>query len=210
MADVMNQAGQNQGITFDQMKSIMQQNKKPWGQQHPWQMAGAGTGAAALSGLLSGLFSGGGMFGKKERTDQVPLFSPEIMKLKNQMPLEIWQQLMGNQFDFGPIENLARQGFEQKTIPSIMSRFNMGSNLNSSAQMGALGEAGTNLDAQLAAMRQNYGQERQRLLASLFPTAMSPSFENVGRPRQQGGLEQGGNAIMTMLPYLIKAAAMAA
>lgn len=205
MADVMNQAGQNQGITFDQMKSIMQQNK-PWGQQHPWQMAGAGTGAAALSGLLSGLFSGGGMFGKKERTNQVPLYSPQIMGLKNRMPLQIWEQLMGNQFDFGPIEQLARQGFQQKTIPSIMSRFNMGSNLNSSAQMGALGEAGTNLDAQLAAMRQNYGQERQRLLASLMPTAMTPSFENVMRPRQAGGIEQGLGAILQLLPYLAMAA----
>ena len=200
----MNQAGQNQGLTFDEMKTLMQQNK-PWVQKNPGTAMAGGGALAGLSGLASGLFSGGGMFGKSEKTNQVPMYSPQIMALKNQMPLEIWQQLMGNQFDFGPIEQLARQGFQQKTLPSIMSRFNMGNNLNSGGQMGALGEAGTNLDAQLAAMRQNYGQERQRLLASLMPTAMTPSFENVMRPRQAGGIEQGLGAILQLLPYLAMA-----
>ena len=204
MADVMNQAGQNQGITFDQMKSIMA-NNKPWVQRNPGTAMGLGGGLAGLSGLASGLFGGGGMFGHREKTNQVPMYSPQIMALKNQMPMQIWEQLMGNQFDFGPIEQLARQGFQQKTLPSIMSRFNMGNNLNSGGQMGALGEAGTNLDAQLAAMRQNYGQERQRLLASLMPTAMTPSFENVMRPRQAGGIEQGLGAILQLLPYLAMA-----
>lgn len=218
----MSQQGQNQGLSFDQMRTLLkdqnkyqtqrnqtlyeqQQANRPWAQRNPGTAMAGGLGIAGLSGLASGLFGGGGLWGKKERTDQVPMFSPEIMALKNQMGPQIWQQIMGGQFDFDPIEQLTRRGFQSKTMPSIMNRFNMGNNLNSSAQMGALGEAGAGLDQQLAGMRQDYGLQRQRLLASLMPSAMSPSFENVGRPRQQGGMEQGMNALLQMLPYIAAA-----
>lgn len=181
----------------------------PWGQQHPWQMGGATLGAATLAGMLSSLMSGG-MMGKKERVQQVPLYSPEIMNLKNRMAPELYSQIMGNQYDFGPVEQLTRQNFQSQTIPSIMNRFNFAGNRGSGGLNAALSSAGSNLDMQLAAMRQNYNQQRQGLLASLMGTSLTPSFENVGRPRQPGALEGGGDAIMTMLPYLIKALAKAA
>ena len=215
----MNQTGQNQGLTFDQMKEMAkiknqyqidqwnrQQANRPWVQKNPGTAMAGGAGLAALTGLASGLFGGGGLFGKSEKTNQVPLYSKEIMGLKNMMPIQLWQQIMGDQFDFGPIENLARRGFESKTLPSIMNRFNMGNNLNSSSMQGAITGAGGMLDAQLAAMRQNYGQERQRLLASLMPTALSPSFENVTSERKPGGAEQGMQMLMQLLPYLAMAA----
>lgn len=203
----MSQQGQNQGLSFDQMKQLLGQQEKnrPWAQQNPGTAMAGGMGIAGLSGLASGLFGGGGLFGKSEKTNQVPMFSPEIMALKNQMGPQMWQQLMGGQFDFDPIEQLTRRNFMGKTMPGIMNRFNMGNNLNSGAQMGALGEAGAGLDQQLAGMRQNYGLQRQGLLASLMPSAMSPSFENVARPRQQGGMEQGMQALMQMLPFILSA-----
>lgn len=203
----MSQQGQNQGISFDQMKQLLsdQRANRSYMQRHPVAGSAMGMGAAGLAGLGSGLFGGGGLFGKKEQTNQVPLFSPQIMALKNMMAPQLWEQLMGDKFDFGPIEELTRRNFAKKTAPGIMNRFNMGNNLNSGAQMSALGEAGAGLDSQLAAMRQGYGQQRQQLLASLMGPALTPSFENVARPRQQGGMEQGFQAIMAMLPYLAAA-----
>jgi hypothetical protein len=175
----------------------------PWSQQHPWQSSGLAGGLGMLGGSLAGMLGGGGMWGKPEKTNQVPLYSQGIMNLKEQMPQNIMQQLMGDQFDFGPIEQLTRQNFSSQTLPSLMGRFNMGNNRASSNQFGAMGNAGQGLDAQLAAMRQGYGQQRQSLLASLLPGLMSPSFENVHQDRQAGGLEQGISSIMGMLPYLL-------
>lgn len=110
---------------------------------------------------------------------------------------------MGNQFDFQPIEDLARQNFSSQTMPSLMGRFNMGNNRASSNQFGAVSNAGQGLDAQLAAMRQGFGQQRQSLLASLLPTLMSPSFENEKQPAKMGGFAQGLEGLMSMLPYLL-------
>jgi hypothetical protein len=192
-------------FTDSQFNELLNQQKanRPWVQKNPG-MATAGAGAAAgLSGLFGGLFGGGGFRGKGERQQQVPMFSPEIMKLKNLMGPDIWKQLSGNQFDFGPIEDQARQGFQSKTLPSIMNRFNMGDNKSSSGMFGALGQAGQGLDTQLASMRQNYGLQRQNLLSSLFGQAMSPSFETMNRERKPGGMEQGMGAFMQMLPLLL-------
>jgi hypothetical protein len=189
---------------FGDLLSQQQQNR-PWMQKNPELGMGLGAGLAGLGGMFSGLMSGG-LTGKREKTNQVPLYSPQIMALKNQMPQELWSQIMGNQFDFGPIEDLARQNFQSKTMPSVMNRFNMGSNRGSSNQQGALGAASSGLDAQLAAMRQGFGQQRQSLLASLMGPALQPSFENVARPRQQGGMEQGIGAILQMLPFLLSMA----
>lgn len=186
-----------------QMPNIMpqQQNQQqPWMQRHPWQ---AMTGLGGLFGLQDLMSGGAGLFGKSAKTNQVPLYSQGIMNLKEQMPQNIMQQLMGNQFDFKPIEDLTRQNFSSQTMPSLMGRFNIGDNRASSNQFGAMSNAGQGLDAQLAAMRQGYGQQRQSLLASLLPTLMSQSFENVGQHAQKGGIQQGMEGLMSMLPYLL-------
>ena len=205
----MNQTVQAANTTVPQPQSEMDkwidyQNKnKPWMNKYPGSAMGLAGGLGGLGGILGGLLSGGGMFGKKEKTSQVPLYSPGIMNLKEQMPQNIMSQLMGNQFDFQPVEDLARQNFSSQTMPSLMGRFNMGDNRASSNQFGAMSNAGQGLDAQLAAMRQGFGQQRQSLLASLLPSLMSPSFENVHQDRQAGGMEQGISGLMSMLPYLL-------
>jgi len=190
-----------QGRDADLMKQ--QQANRPWAQQNPGSAMMMAGGLGGLGGTLGGLLGGGGMFGKKAKTNQVPLYSQGIMNLKEQMPQNIMQQLMGNQFDFQPIEDLARQNFSSQTMPSLMGRFNMGGNRASSNQFGAMSNAGQGLDAQLAAMRQGFGQQRQSLLASLLPTLMSPSFENVHQDRQAGGMEQGISGLLSMLPFLL-------
>jgi hypothetical protein len=194
-------AGINQTVQAAQggpMPNIIpqQDTQKPWMQRHPWQ---AMTGLGGLYGLQDMISGGAGMFGKQAKTNQVPLYSPGIMNMKEQMPQQIMSQLMGNQFDFKPIEDLTRQNFQSQTMPGLMGRFNMGDNRSSSNQFGAMGQAGQGLDAQLAAMRQGYGQQRQSLLASLLPSLMGPSFENVGQRRQPGGME----GLMSLLPYIL-------
>lgn len=191
--------------TDAQFKELMksQEASRPWAQKNP-EMAMSLAGAlSAGGGMLGGIFGGGGLFGKPERREQVPMFSQEIMGLKNKMAPDIWGRLSGDEFDFEPIENMARQNFQGKTIPSIMARFNMGNNRNSSALMGALGQAGSGLDSQLAAMRQNYGLQRQNLLASLMGYSMTPSFQTDFRPRTPGGIEQGAGAAASLLPLLM-------
>lgn len=69
--------------------------------------------------------------------------------------------------EFGPIENLAREKFQQETIPTLAERFAGAGGLNSSALIGQLGKAGSNLESQLAALRSQYGLQRAGTLGSL-------------------------------------------
>lgn len=90
--------------------------------------------------------------------------NPQTQQLLN-------QTLQGSQtpqgYGFEPIENRARQQFEQRTIPGLAERFSSlgsGGSQRSSAFTGALGGAASDLEGQLAALRSQYGlQERQQL-----------------------------------------------
>lgn len=209
----MSQQGQNQGLTFDQMRQLLgdqnkyqtqrdqnlynqQQANRPWQQKNPGAATGLNATLAGLGMIPSAMFGGGGWFGKKGGTSQMPLYGQQTMDLMGGLPSQLMQQILGDQFNFDPIEALTRRNFMGKTMPGIMNRFNMGNNLNSGAQMGALGEAGAGLDQQLAAMRQQFGQQRQQLLGSLFGQSLRPTFENVERQRIPGGIETGLNNMM--------------
>jgi hypothetical protein len=67
----------------------------------------------------------------------------------------------GKEFEFGPIEEAARAGFEQRTIPGLAERFAGMGGLKSSGFAGALGQAGSDLERQLAALRSQYGLARE-------------------------------------------------
>jgi hypothetical protein len=64
---------------------------------------------------------------------------------------------------FEPIDQLARQKFEQETIPGLAERFAGLGGLNSTAFQGELGKAGTNLESQLAALRSQHGLQQGQL-----------------------------------------------
>lgn len=126
-----------------------------------------------------------------------------------------------DQFDFGPIEQQARTGFSQKTIPSIAERFTSLGAQNSSAFGQALGQAGAGLDETLAAMKQNYNLQRQPLFQQLMAMGLQPQFENLITPatggfgndlsqifRNRGGMlfsggQQSGGDIMSILMKLL-------
>lgn len=117
--------------------------------------------------------------GTPGRNEQVSTMSPQQAALTNQLA----QQGMQNT-DFGGIENLETKRFNEQTIPSIMSRFMAhGQNQNSSAMQAALGGAGADLGAQLAALRSQYGLQQAQL-------GQRPQFENVYHQGNEGFLSQ--------------------
>lgn len=102
--------------------------------------------------------------------------------------------------NFAPIEAQARKGFYQNTIPTLSERFaSLGGSgtARSSGFAQALGQAGTNLESNLAAQKAKYdfaGQGLQNSAnAQRFNQAMSalqlgltPQFENTYFPAQPG------------------------
>ena len=102
--------------------------------------------------------------------------------------------------NFAPIEAQARRGFYQNTVPTLAERFtSLGGSgtARSSGFAQALGQAGTNLESNLAAQKSKYdfaGQGLQNSAnAQRFNQAMSalqlgltPQFENTYFPAQPG------------------------
>lgn len=134
------------------------------------------------------------LVGTPDVTKQLPRFRPEQESAMSQLLQYAMPQLTSNRFDFGPIEEQARAGFEQKTIPSIAERLTqMGQGARySSAANQLMGEAGTDLERSLAAMKQQYGLQQQGQLMNLLGMGLTPSFENIYMPQTGGFL--GGMA----------------
>lgn len=130
----------------------------------------------------------GGSSGSRE---QIQRFTPQQEQALNSILQQALGGLQGNQFDFGPIEQQARTGFAQQTIPSIAERFtSMGEGgQGSSAFQSALGRAGAGLEQGLAGMKQQYGLQQQGNLQNLLGMGLAPQFENVEYQRSPGMLE---------------------
>jgi hypothetical protein len=154
---------------------------------------GIGTGIGALGGGALGLLSG--LFNKPQKPQ--PL-NPQQQNLQNQSIQQIMNLLKGGQpTGFQPIANRAQQRFQNQTIPSLAERFSALGAQNSSAFQGALGNAGADLQSQLAALESRYGQNQlQQLLnpalASLDVTREGPGF-----------FETAGQGSLSLLPLLL-------
>lgn len=139
------------------------------------------------SGFLSGLSDF--FLGAPGRTEQFQNYTPQQQMALNQMLM----QGMGG-LDTGVLEQQARRGFAQQTIPSIAERFTgMGSSggQRSSAFAGTLGGAGADLEGSLAGLRQGR-------LMQMLQMGLTPQYENAYIPSSQGlfgsmlpGLSQG-------------------
>jgi len=100
--------------------------------------------------------------------------------------------LKANPLDFGPIEQQARQGFKQNTIPSIAERFSSlgtGGSQRSSAFPQLLSKAGSNLETQLAALKSQYGLDAGRLNLGMLNQGLQPMYNTSYMARQPGMIE---------------------
>lgn len=144
---------------------------------------------------------------KSPRFQQVPTMGPDQIAAQQQGLQMALQGLQNPQAGFEPIEQQELQRFQQQTVPSLAERFTaMGSGgQSSSAFQNALSQGGQDLGTQLAALKANYGLQRQSQLQQLLGLGLQPRFETAfmmggETPFSQGfsGLSQGlgqlGNA----------------
>lgn len=136
-------------------------------------------------------------FGSKPK--QMQRLMPQQQQLMDSVLQQALSRLGSNQFDFAPIEQQARTGFQTKTLPGIAERFTaFGPGAQrSSAFSEALGQAGTGLEENLAAMRSNYGMQQQGNLLNLLQMGLQPQFDWT-----TGGGGGGGQILMTLAKLL--------
>ncbi len=130
--------------------------------------------------------------------------------------MSLLQQYLNPQSDiYQNFEKPYLQEFEQQTIPGLAERFAgmgaMGGGLSSSGFGQALGAAGSNLQTQLAQMKQQYQRQSINDLLGQYNQLANrglgaKSFENVYDPGTQGQMGVGGNmlnAAATGLGYAV-------
>lgn len=163
-----------------------------------------------VEGLMS-LFGNNSLSGKPDRRELASKFEPGV-----QQPLdELIKQLLGqvgSQGDFGPIADLAQKRFQQQTIPSIMERFRGAGGFSSSLGR-SLGQAGADLQSQLAAQEQQFKMQeqgqRQSLLASLLglgsqETSFRPETLGLGESTFTSMLGKLGDSLPALLTEYLK------
>jgi len=91
-------------------------------------------------------------------------YTPEQQAAFSQILQQALSGIGQNKFDFAPIENQARQGFAEQTIPGIAERFSKLGAQKSSAFGQQLGAAGAGLEGNLAAQKQGYNLQQQQML----------------------------------------------
>ena len=139
--------------------------------------------SARVPGLSENLF---GESGKDLRFD---LFRPQQQQAFSDILSQSMDQFQGSDFSFGPIADRARKQFQEQTVPSLAERFTGLGGQRSSAFGQQVGQAGADLESQLAAMESQFGLEEGKLLQSLMGLGLTPQFENILSPRQPGLLE---------------------
>ena len=174
-----------------------------------------GAGVGGLAGLLSSLLGAGktsnqiakeqqkyalqnpmtsGINGSNISPQGLPegvgtynLYTPQQQQAFNTVLQQALGGLGQNQFDFAPIEAKARKGFAEQTIPSIAERFTQLGAQRSGAFQQALGQAGSGLESDLAAMKSDYNLKQQQYLQDLLGIGLKPQYEAYYRPGDESG-----------------------
>jgi hypothetical protein len=138
-------------------------------QKQQKQVAKQAGNNAGPGGIKKFLF---GTPGTKGGVQQFANRTPEQMAVQSQILQKAWGAINGNQFDFSPIEEKAKQDFQRETIPTIMERYKGGA-LNR-----ALSAAGKDLKLGLAGLKQQHVLGQQALNQNLLQLGLAPQFEN--------------------------------
>jgi len=140
------------------------------------------------------------LFGRKGKIQQVPTVTPEQKGILDQLlggmsgPLGSGLQNLQNILGGGPeafqaFEAPARTAFQQQTIPQIAERFSGLGAQRSSAFGQTLGQAGANLEQNLAAQRAGLPSQALSQLQGLLGTGMTPQFGMQQVPGSSGALQ---------------------
>lgn len=172
----------------------------------------------AIGGAIGSGLGGLSSFFNKNKSDQdrnINRFTPNqqssLNALLSQSSAALQNRLSGSTgFNFQPIEQQARQGFEQKTIPSIANRFTaLGQGAQRSSGFGqALGSAGSDFESNLASLKSQIGLQQDQmnssLLQNLLQIGLSPQFDTIVRqPGPSAGAILGSNAA-SQLPDFVR------
>lgn len=167
-----------------------------FGLKHVLGLLGLGGlgGLAASAGKIGGKGFSSFLKGDPEKERQFQRFTPEQQDVLSNLLRQGAEET-----NISGLENLARKRFQEETIPSIAERFTaMGAgSQGSSAFQSSLGRAGSDLEAQLGALRSQQGMQKLGL-------GLQPSFETAFSPATPGFLQGGSQALLQSLPMLLK------
>lgn len=128
--------------------------------------------------------------GSPAKTEQVSTMTPQQQQLISSLLQQLMTGLGSSQASFAPIRASAQEHFKQEIIPTIAERFTaMGGRQGTNAYPMALGQAGANLERDLAAQESQFNLQRQGNLMQILGLAMRPQFENVYNPSSPGFLQ---------------------
>jgi len=141
------------------------------------------------------------LFGKEEKTEQLPRFTPQqeqttgqlLGGAQEQLPqiFQYLQQILSQSPEMmQQFQAPAMRQFEEEIIPTIAERFSKVNAQKSSAFGQQLGKAGAGLAENLAAQRAGLGQNAISQLQQLLGQGMQPQFETMFRPGTSGSLAQ--------------------
>ena len=131
------------------------------------------------------------LFGQPEQEQQFQKFTPG-----QQSSLDQLLQQGSQNADITGMENLAQKRFSEETVPSLAERFtSMGGGQRSSAFQSALGRSGSDLQAQLGALKPQFGMQQLGM-------GLQPRYDTGYKPATQGAINPLLQSLMSLLPLL--------
>lgn len=144
---------------------------------------------------------------------QFPLLNPLQQRAQNQALTTALSGLQNRQQpSFDPIANQARRQFQTQTIPTIAERFTSmpgAGSQRSSAFTGALGNAGSQLESNLASLQSQFNLSNQAqensLLSHLLQLGLGHNYEGAltNNPSFGSSLAPAASTFARLLPLLI-------
>jgi len=168
-----------------------QQSQLPWanGFQPSWEdkalgwLNPVGDAIGAIGGGLEDIF-GERLFGKPEQWNQRSTQTP----IQRQWA----EQQMQNSMDapkpqWDPLEKFVRQNYQQKSIPSLMSRIGRLNGMNTGAGRQMMAQADVDFENQLGAMKSDWERgNRQDLNRNAMTAFQQPAFYDEHQQKQEG------------------------